>query len=182
MRRTASEVIRELERRVARLERQSAKRGYRLVAQVKLFQKGADARSDKSTYADYVDLHEAPKKQLTDRWAVESTFDTYGASILKEIGKLQKQAEDFFNAGWEPQNGGFKKLRRDSKVEYEWHISERQSRGEVLNLEYAPKGAVESRLYSTSITLSVRDTKGDSVKSPYVLSSLRALLRLPSLR
>ena len=189
MRRTASEVIADLELRVSSLERQSAK-NYTLVANYHTIYKPNPRNLPERDFQNKI-LFQGPKTMfipqpvtMTNRHNQDKQLEVFvKTQVIQEIKKLQKEIEQvFYASGFDPtldyrtfQNSGNK---------FEWVlVAQRSGGGEAVSIAYVRTTDNTYNFYvAPSIKINVVDTNGRDAKAVYFFNFLSSELGMRTVR
>ena len=185
MKRSASEILRSLESRVAKLEKQSA-RVFTLNASYQTIYQPYTSRylqgiPREREYHDK-DIMVGPKKMFIpskrpDFYELESMVKR---ELIRDLKKLQKEITDLFHSGVDPTTDS---KFEHSKSKFEWVLVASQRENEKLQIAYVRTTDREYSFYiAPSITLNVLNTRGRAAKADYLFDYLRSELGYRTVR
>jgi hypothetical protein len=183
MRRTASEVIRELEMRVAQLEKHSA-RNFSLVASYHTISQTKARIGAEQEFHSKV-LFEGPKTMFIPQINKPDNIESFAQrDVVREIGKIQKEIERvFYQTGLDPTET--RQSFDSSGNRFEWVlVAQRKAyEGEVLQLAYVRTTDKTFDFYlAPSIKIKILNSKGLEIKANYILNILASELGMRVVR
>lgn len=190
MRRSASEVINDLETRVAQLEKQSA-RNFSLAASYHYVYQPPGRNLSEQEFHSKV-LFEGPKKMfipqartMTNRHNQHEEIESFAKrEVIREIGKIQKEIEKvFYETGLDPTVS--RRSFESSGNKFEWVLvaQGRANEGERVQLAYVRTTDKTFSFYvAPSINIKILNTKGWEVKANYILNILTSELGMRTVR
>jgi len=182
MRRTASEVLRTLEVRIARLEKRSA-RTFKLFASYhSVYQPRDRDLADQDWHSKT--LFEGPKKQfIPSKRPEHSMVEKFvEGDVIREIGKIQKEIEGVFHStGFDPTESW--STFDSSGNKFEWVMVANREPNEVLKLAYVRTTDKTFNFYiAPAINIEVLNSSDRETKAPYLLNHLASELGMRTVR
>jgi hypothetical protein len=186
MKKSANEIIQNLETRVAQLEKKSARKFSLSADYHYVFKRSYYAKSVERVDHSKV-LFEGPKKKFIPQgwsYGVDEINSFVERDLIQEIGKIQKEIEEvFYASGVDPTE--LREDFEDSGNKFEWVLvaQGRAYEGEVLKLAYVRiKDKTYNFYVAPSIEIKVLNTKGRAVKANYILNTLASELGMRTVR
>ena len=188
MRRTATEIIRNLEMRVAQLEKKSARTFTLFASYHTVYQPRGRNLAEQDWHSKT--LFEGPKKMfipqpLTSRNRHNQHGDVekfVERDVIREIGKIQKEIESVFHGtGLDPT--AMRQTFESSGNKFEWVMVATRQPQEVLQLAYVRTTDKTFSFYTApAIDIKVLNTSGRETKAPYLLNHLASELGMRTVR
>ena len=182
MRRTASEVIRNLESRIARLEKQSAKAFTLFASYHTVSQPSGRNLADQDWHSKT--LFEGSKKQfIPSKRPEHSMVEKFvERDVIREIGKIQKEIESVFHGtGLDPT--AMRQTFDSSGNKFEWVMVADSHPQENLQIAYVRTTDKTFSFYTApAINIKVLNSRGRETKAPYLLNHLASELGMRTVR
>lgn len=182
MRRSASEILRNLESRIAKLEKKSA-RLFTLKANYHTIYLPPNRRTNNEEWHKK-EMMVGPKKMFIpskrpDFYELESMVKR---ELIRDLKKLQKEITNVFHSSASDPTE-FGRSFEDSKNKFEWVLVASDRENEELEIAYVRTIDKEYSFHvAPAITLTVLNTRGRYAKADYLFNYLRSELGYRTVR